>query len=50
MARHGAGIGVGGILVTVGVVLAIIWSLWIGIAVALVGLVAFSGFAKGKWY
>lgn len=46
----GAGIGVGGILVIVGIILAIIWSLWVGIVVALVGLVAFGGFAKGKWY
>lgn len=45
-----AGIGLGGILVIVGVVLAIIWSVWIGILIALVGLVAFGGFAKGKWY
>jgi hypothetical protein len=45
-----AGIGLGGILVIVGIVLAIVWSLWIGIIIALVGLVAFGGFAKGKWY
>jgi hypothetical protein len=31
-------------------VIAIIWSVWIGIIVAVVGLVAFGGFAKGKWY
>ena len=48
---HGmAGIGLGGILVIVGIVLAIVWSLWIGIIVALIGLIAFGGFAKGKWY
>lgn len=46
----GAGIGVGGILVIVGIVLAIVWSVWIGVIVALVGLIAFGGFAKGKWY
>lgn len=44
------GIGLGGILVIVGVVIALIWSVWIGIIFALVGLVAFGGFAKGKWY
>ena len=44
------GIGLGGILVIVGVVLAIVWSLWVGIIVALIGLIAFGGFAKGKWY
>ena len=45
-----AGISVGGILLIVGIVLAIVWSLWIGIIIALIGLVAFGGFAKGKWY
>ena len=25
-------------------------SLWLGIIIALVGLIAFGGFAKGKWY
>ena len=44
------GIGLGGILVILGIILAIVWSLWIGIIVALVGLVAFGGFAKGRWY
>jgi hypothetical protein len=27
-----------------------VWSFWVGLIVALVGLVAFGGFAKGKWY
>jgi hypothetical protein len=44
------GIGLGGVLVIVGIVLMIVWSFWIGVIVALVGLVAFGGFAKGKWY
>ena len=44
------GIGLGGILVIVGIVLAIVWSFWIGLIIAVVGLVAFGGFAKGKWY
>jgi hypothetical protein len=47
---HTGGIGVGGILVIAGIVLAIVWSFWIGLIVALVGLIAFGGFAKGKWY
>ena len=45
------GIGLGGILVIVGIVLAILlghW--WVGLIIALVGLVFFGGFAKGKWY
>lgn len=44
------GIGLGGILVIVGIIAAIFWSLWIGIIIALVGLVAFGGFARGRWY
>lgn len=47
---NSAGIGLGGILVIVGIILAIIWSVWIGVIVALVGLIAFGGFARGKWY
>jgi hypothetical protein len=45
------GISLGGILVIVGIVLAILlghW--WIGLIIALVGLLFFGGFAKGKWY
>jgi hypothetical protein len=44
------GIGIGGILVIVGIVLAIVWSFWVGLIIALIGLIAFGGFAKGKWY
>jgi hypothetical protein len=44
------GISLGGILVIVGIVLMIVWSFWIGLIVAIIGLVAFGGFAKGKWY
>lgn len=46
----GAGITLGGIIVVVGIILAIFWSLLIGIIVAVVGLVFFGGFARGKWY
>ena len=45
-----AGISVGGILVIVGIIVALVWSLVLGIIIAVVGLVAFGGFAKGKWY
>lgn len=45
-----AGIGLGGILVIVGIIVAIAWSVLLGIIIALVGLIAFGGFAKGKWY
>jgi hypothetical protein len=44
------GIGIGGILVIAGIVLMFVWSFWIGLIIALVGLIAFGGFAKGKWY
>jgi hypothetical protein len=44
------GIGLGGILVIVGIVLMIVWSFWLGLIVTLVGLIAFGGFTKGKWY
>ena len=45
-----AGIGIGGALVIAGIVIALFWSLLLGIVVALVGLIAFGGFVKGKWY
>jgi hypothetical protein len=45
-----AGIGVGGALVIAGIVIALFWSIVLGVIVALVGLIAFGGFAKGKWY
>jgi hypothetical protein len=45
-----AGISLGGIIVIVGIVLMIFWSFWIGLIIVLVGLIAFGGFARGKWY
>ncbi len=45
-----AGIGTGGLLVIAGVLIAIFGSNFLGIVVALVGLIAFGGFAKGRWY
>lgn len=44
------GISLGGILVIIGIIVAIVWSLWLGIIIAVIGLVAFGGFARGKWY
>jgi hypothetical protein len=44
------GIGVGGILVVVGIIVAVFWSLLLGIILAVIGLIAFGGFASGKWY
>jgi hypothetical protein len=44
------GIGIGGILVIVGIIVAIFWNLWLGLIIALIGLIAFGGFARGRWY
>jgi hypothetical protein len=44
------GISLGGILVIIGIIVAIVWSLWLGIVIALIGLIAFGGFVRGKWY
>lgn len=44
------GLTLGGVIVIVGIVIAIFWSVWIGVIVALVGLIAFGGFARGRWY
>ena len=48
--RGGMGLTLGGALVIAGIVIAIIWSLILGIIVALIGLVAFGGFARGRWF
>lgn len=45
-----AGISLGGIVVIIGIVLAIAVSFWLGLIVILVGLIAFGGFARGRWY
>ena len=44
------GISVGGILVIVGIIVGLFWSLILGIIIALIGLIAFGGFVRGKWY
>jgi hypothetical protein len=45
-----AGISTGGIIVIVGIVVMIVWSFLLGLIITLVGLIAFGGFARGKWY
>jgi hypothetical protein len=45
-----AGISTGGIIVIVGIVIMIAWSFVLGLIVTLIGLIAFGGFARGKWY
>ena len=44
------GISLGGILVIIGIVLMFVWSFWIGLIITLIGLIAFGGFARGRWY
>jgi hypothetical protein len=44
------GISTGGILVIVGIIVMIVWSFILGLIIALVGLIAFGGFARGRWY
>jgi hypothetical protein len=44
------GISLGGILVIVGIVVMLIWSFWVGLIILLIGLIAFGGFARGRWY
>ena len=40
----------GGIIVIAGIVVMLLWSFWIGLIIALVGLIAFGGFVRGRWY
>ena len=44
------GISLGGIVVIIGIILAFTVSFWLGVIIALIGLVVFGGFAKGRWY
>jgi hypothetical protein len=47
----GAGITLGGIVVIVGIILMFVLnSIWIGLIIVLIGLLAFGGFARGRWY
>jgi hypothetical protein len=48
--RRIGGISMGGVIVILGIILIIVWSFWIGLIVTLIGLIAFGGFARGKWY
>lgn len=41
--------GIGAILVIIGIVLAVTGRPWLGIIIALIGLV-FGGFRRGSWY
>ena len=49
-ASSGIGLTLGGGVVIAGILIAIFWIVIFGIIVALVGLLAFGGFARGRWY
>ena len=42
--RGNGGITLGGVIVIVGIVVMIVWSILIGLVITLIGLVAFGGF------
>jgi hypothetical protein len=44
------GISTGGIIVIVGLLGMFFLNFWLGLIIILVGLIAFGGFVKGKWY
>jgi hypothetical protein len=46
----GAGITMGGIIVIAGILVLALWSWILGLIIILVGLLAFGGFARGRWY
>jgi len=50
--RYGprGGFTLGGIIVLVGILLMLFLSFWLGLIVALVGLIFFGGFVRGRWY
>ena len=48
--RRYGGISLGGIIVIVGIVVMIFGSLLLGLIITLIGLVAFGGFTRGRWY
>jgi hypothetical protein len=50
LARRKGGMSTGGGLVVAGIVVALFWSLLLGVIIAVIGLVAFGGFVRGKWY
>ena len=49
-ATGGIGLTLGGAIVIAGILLAIFWSVLWGVVLALIGLLFFGGFARGRWY
>jgi hypothetical protein len=50
--RYGpaGGLTLGGIIVILGIVVMLVWSILLGLIIVLIGLVAFGGFARGRWF
>jgi hypothetical protein len=47
----GGGLTLGGIIVIVGIIFLFVFdAFWIGLIIILLGLLAFGGFARGRWY
>ena len=44
------GLTIGGVIVIIGIIVALFYSVLWGIIIALIGLLAFGGFARGRWY
>ena len=44
------GLTIGGVIVIIGIIIALFYSVLWGIIIALIGLLAFGGFARGRWY
>jgi hypothetical protein len=41
--------GIGAVLVIIGIVLLIVYNIWIGLILIILGLL-FGGFRRGRWY
>jgi hypothetical protein len=50
MATPMGGLTIGGVIVVIGIIVALFYSVLWGIIIALIGLLAFGGFARGRWY
>lgn len=50
--RYGPGgiLTLGGLIVIVGILVLIFGPFWLGLVIILIGLIAFGGFARGRWY
>jgi hypothetical protein len=46
---HDRAVGIGAILVIIGILVLIFYSVWLGIVLILLGLL-FGGFRRGRWY